>query len=109
MVCGEVSVNNALLRSATDYCGYSASDQVVAMLWEVLDEFSQGDRRAFLKFTWGRTRLPLTLDGFKQRMKVSRQYRSDPDAYLPVILKYTYSDLMFMCLFFGISLFFKLV
>ena len=84
LVCGEAVVDNELLKSATEYSGFSPNDSAVIHLWQVLEDFSQEDRRAFLKFTWGRTRLPLTLAGFKQRMKVTRQERSNPDVYLPV-------------------------
>ena len=72
MVCGVAEVDVDLLKSATDYSGYSGTDRVVLLFWEVLKEFSHDDRRAFLRFTWSRSRLPLYLAGFKQRMKVSK-------------------------------------
>eukprot|EP01036_Dinobryon_divergens_P031758 gene31758-41221_t len=84
MVCGIAEVDVDLLKSATDYSGYSGIERVISLFWEVLREFSHDDRRAFLRFTWSRSRLPLNLAGFKQRMKVSRLERSDPDASLPV-------------------------
>lgn len=108
MVCGIAEVDVDLLKSATDYSGYSGVESVISLFWEVLREFSHDDRRAFLRFTWSRSRLPLNLAGFKQRMKVSRldryvysnanrglkewdakiasyaYVRSDPDASLPV-------------------------
>ena len=31
----------------------------IKMFWEVLESFSQADRRLFLRFAWGRERLPL--------------------------------------------------
>ena len=75
MVCGSPSIDIDLLKSATEYMGYSYSDEPIQMLWRILEGFTQEDRRMFLKFTWGRSRLPLTLAGFKQRMKVTREFR----------------------------------
>ena len=72
MVCGIAEVDIELLKSATDYSGYSSTDRVILLFWEILKEYSHEDRRAFLKFTWSRSRLPLNLAGFHQRMKVIR-------------------------------------
>ena len=75
MVCGSPNIDINLLKSATEYSGYDFSHQIIQMLWRILESFSQEDRRMFLKFTWGRSRLPLTLAGFKQKMKVTRELR----------------------------------
>lgn len=75
MVCGSPSIDIDLLKSATEYSGYDCSDETIQMLWRILEGFSQDDRRMFIKFTWGRSRLPLTLAGFKQRMKITRELR----------------------------------
>ena len=77
MVCGEPTVNIDLLKSATEYSGYSVSDPLIIWFWEIMNEYSQNDRRAFLRFTWGRNRLPLTKAGFKQKMKISKVSRVD--------------------------------
>lgn len=71
-VCGNPMVDVALLQSATEYEGYSESDNVVKWLWEILSEFSQEQRKAYLKFVWGRTRLPLTKAQFPKRMKITK-------------------------------------
>lgn len=71
-VCGTALIDVALLYSATEYDGYSESDDVVRWFWEILTEFSQEQRKAYLKFVWGRSRLPLTKDQFSKCMKISK-------------------------------------
>jgi len=39
---------------------------------------------AYLKFVWGRSRLPLTQEGFSQKHYINRQYSNHPDISLPV-------------------------
>ena len=84
MVCGESTVNIALLRSVTEYSSCSSSDNHVRNFWQVLEEFSEEEKAAFLKFTWGRSRLPLNAAAFAQRFKLQSFSKSPPDNYLPV-------------------------
>lgn len=71
MVCGSPDIDVGLLRAACDYSGYNESDALIRWFWELMSEFSVEDKRAYLRFTWGRTRLPLTLSAFSQRMKIT--------------------------------------
>jgi hypothetical protein len=85
LVCGCPVVDLALLKSATDYTSCSPSDQHVVWFWEVLEhDFSEDDRRAFLRFAWGRSRLPLTRAAFAQPFKIQSFNKSPPDIFLPV-------------------------
>ena len=59
MVCGRRQIDIELLRTVTEYSGCSASDEHVKRFWEVLESFDHLERAMFLKFTWGRSRLPL--------------------------------------------------
>lgn len=70
-VCGCPAIDLALLQSITDYDGYLRTDAVVTWLWEILEEYSPEERKAFLRFTWGRTRLPLAGSQFQRRMKIA--------------------------------------
>ena len=40
---------------------------LVQWFWEVMDEFSNPERSLFLRFVWGRTRLPRTIADFRGR------------------------------------------
>lgn len=74
-VCGVPTVDVDLLKAATQYEGYSESDRVVQWFWEILAEYSQEQRKAYLKFVWGRSRLPLTVAQFSKRMKLTHLSR----------------------------------
>ena len=86
LVCGNPDLDVELLKSATEYSSYSGRDDVIRWFWEILTEFSQNDRKSYLRFTWGRNRLPLNRAGFKQRMKIAKMSCSgrSPDLFLPV-------------------------
>eukprot|EP00966_Prymnesium_polylepis_P077153 1787220-Prymnesium_polylepis.1 len=50
-----------VLRAHTRYgAGVTPKQRHVRYLWQSLGGFTKEQRRAFLKFMWGRTRLPLT-------------------------------------------------
>jgi hypothetical protein len=70
-----------------EYSGCRPDDRHVQFFWQTLREFSQEERSMFLKFTWGRTRLPLTADQFGQRFKLHRfsapSGNTSHDKYLP--------------------------
>jgi E3 ubiquitin-protein ligase HERC2 len=50
----------------------------------VLEDFTDEERSMFLRFCWGRSRLPLTAAAFPQRFKLQSFGRSPADNYLPV-------------------------
>ena len=75
------STRSALFRS-TDA---PLSSGQVRFLWTVLDAFSKEQRRMFLKFMWGRTRLPLTeQDWGEQKMRIHTLDTRSPDTHFPV-------------------------
>jgi len=47
--------------------GVEATAPLVQWFWEVMDEFSNQERSLFLRFVWGRTRLPRTIADFRGR------------------------------------------
>ncbi|KAG5186945.1 hypothetical protein JKP88DRAFT_257310 [Tribonema minus] len=84
MVCGRPGVDVALLESVTEYSGCRREDAHVRLFWTALRAFGDEERAMFLRFCWGRTRLPLTADQFAQRFKLQSFGRSPADDYLPV-------------------------
>jgi len=83
MVCGNQVIDIQLLRSATEYSGCSASDRHVTFFWRAMEEFGQEERAAFLRFVWGRSRLPLDLPSFNQKFKILPFLKSPADSYFP--------------------------
>jgi hypothetical protein len=53
------------------------------MMREKLDD---DERCQFLRFVWGRSRLPVRAEDFDRKFKISRMHSSDraPDDYLPI-------------------------
>ena len=49
------------------YIGVEATAPLVQWFWEVMEEFSTAERSLFLRFVWGRTRLPRTIADFRGR------------------------------------------
>ncbi|KAF8817884.1 HECT-domain (ubiquitin-transferase) domain-containing protein, partial [Cardiosporidium cionae] len=74
MVCGSSDVDIHVLKAHTRYNGYTERDTVVIWLWEVLEEFASRERQLFLRFVWGRSRLPLPTVAWEQQMEVVKMH-----------------------------------
>ena len=66
-VCGNPDFSISLLKSVATHKGISPSDDLAKWLWEVLEEFTPDERSLFLRFVWGRNRLPRTIADFRGR------------------------------------------
>ncbi|KAE9024104.1 hypothetical protein PF002_g4103 [Phytophthora fragariae] len=88
MVCGSPEVDVDLLEKCTEYSSCSPTDDHIIWFWRALRDFSHEERSAFLRFVWGRSRLPASADEFPQRFKLQsfNQQRAgrSVDAYMPV-------------------------
>lgn len=94
MVCGTPEVDVDLLQRCTEYSGCNSSDTHVEWFWNVLRGFTQEERSAFLRFVWGRARLPANDKEFPQLFKLqsfsmpssssSSRRRRGIDDFLPV-------------------------
>lgn len=59
-------LTNVCLQVAT-YKGVEANSTLITWFWQVMEEFSNTERSLFLRFVWGRTRLPRTVADFRGR------------------------------------------
>lgn len=85
MVCGSPEIPLGLLKSVATYKGVDATSSLVQWFWEVMEEFSNQERSLFLRFVWGRTRLPRTIADFRGRdfvLQVLDKYHP-ADHFLP--------------------------
>ncbi|XP_017887257.1 E3 ubiquitin-protein ligase HERC2 [Ceratina calcarata] len=85
MVCGSPDIPLTLLKSVATYKGIQATAPLIQWFWEVMEEFSNQERSLFLRFVWGRTRLPRTIADFRGRdfvLQVMDKY-NPPDHFLP--------------------------
>ncbi|KAH7479170.1 E3 ubiquitin-protein ligase HERC2 [Phytophthora ramorum] len=87
LVCGKASVDIALLRRRTIYGdGCLATDPHIAYFWDILAEFTAEQKSSFLRFVWGRSRLPTHAADFTQDFKISGLPKAAgrADMYLPI-------------------------
>jgi hypothetical protein len=84
LVCGAVDIKIDILRANTEYSnGANESDPHIGYFWEVLTEMTAKERQLFLKFVWGRSRLPASKTF--THMKITKLIPRGPvDSYLPV-------------------------
>lgn len=66
-----------LLYSVATYEGCSRDDRHVQLFWGVLRSFTHEERSLFLRFVWGRSRLPLTAAEFSRPFKIQRFSKPD--------------------------------
>ena len=84
MVCGRREVSLELLRDNTVYgVGYEAGHVVIKRFWKVFGGLSHEQRQQYLKFVWGRSRLPASASEFKPPHKINRLDRPKPDGAYP--------------------------
>lgn len=66
-VCGSPDIPLHLLKSVATYKGVEPTSPLIQWFWEVMESFSNTERSLFLRFVWGRTRLPRTIADFRGR------------------------------------------
>lgn len=67
MVCGSPDIPLHLLKSVATYKGVDVNSPLVQWFWDVMEEFGTTERSLFLRFVWGRTRLPRSIADFRGR------------------------------------------
>jgi len=85
MVCGSPDIPLHLLKSVATYKGVEANSPLVSWFWDTMEEFSNAERSLFLRFVWGRTRLPRSIADFRGRdfvLQIMDKY-NPPDDFLP--------------------------
>lgn len=86
-VCGEPRIDVNLLRRHTTCSGLPSDAPHVGYFWQTLQEFSQQDRRGFLRFVWAQERLPVNDEEFertKTRMMIKPfSGLTDPNSAFP--------------------------
>jgi len=71
MVCGQPKLDLALLKKMTVYSDCSESDNHVQFFWEVLESMTEEQKSGYLKFVWGRSRLPVEKEAWEQPHKIA--------------------------------------
>ena len=86
LACGAKDIDLDILRTRTKYgVGVSPGQRHVRYLWQALRRFTPERRGLFLRFVWGRTRLPSTpAEWGDARFTLHTRHSSNPDAAFPV-------------------------
>ena len=84
LVCGKPILDIELLKENTQYNGCSLNDKLIQNFWKCLEEFSAEERASYLRFVWGRSRLPLTSKDFPMQHRISIKSHNNPDLALPM-------------------------
>jgi E3 ubiquitin-protein ligase HERC2 len=58
LAAGSPDVDVDVLKKNTEYSGYSKEDPVVLRFWKCLSSMTGEERSLYLRFVWGRSRLP---------------------------------------------------
>ncbi|CAK4812184.1 unnamed protein product [Aphanomyces euteiches] len=80
--CGSPKIDIALWKQHTRYDGYTEQDETVRLFWEVMSSFSDEQRSDFVRFAWGRSRLPR--GKWPQPFKLTKKAGRDSVLSLPV-------------------------
>lgn len=58
LTCGSPRIDIAMWRQHTRYEGFTESNDTVQLFWKALEQFLDEQRSDFVRFAWGRSRLP---------------------------------------------------
>jgi hypothetical protein len=72
LVAGKPDVDLEELKRHTEYRSYTPSSPVIKWFWEALESLTQPERTNFIRFVWGRSRLPLKGRPWPQTFKIQR-------------------------------------
>lgn len=59
--CGDKTIEIDKLKSISSYRGCTENSAIIRRFWRVMTAFDDDQRQAYLKFVWGRSRLPIDL------------------------------------------------
>ncbi len=79
LVAGQPTIDVEDLKRHTEYRGYAATAPVVTYFWRVLGSLSHADRSDFVRFVWGRSRLPLPGRPWPQTFRIDRSPGGDEE------------------------------
>jgi len=82
LICGAQIIDITRLQDNTEYDDdLTPRDSHIQYFWEVLKEFSEDEKAAFLKFVWARSSLPPKGVEFSQKMRILNMVNEDPEIH----------------------------
>ena len=86
LVCGDPRIDIEALKRHTEYVGgwtNGEEDENIARFWQVLEAFSHEERSRFLRFCWGRSRLPRG-ERWPAKFRLTKKGNSVNDNDMPI-------------------------
>jgi|LauGreDrversion4_2_1035121.scaffolds.fasta_scaffold692902_1 E3 ubiquitin-protein ligase HERC2 len=80
---GSKTVDVDTLKSITNYDTCDADHKVVKMFWQAFETMSTEERTLYLKYVWGRSRLPMNLDSLSRKHTIE-YFKSRTKDSLPI-------------------------
>lgn len=68
--CGSKEISIERLKSITSYSNCGESHELVQRFWRIFEGFTHEQRSLYLKFVWGRNRLPIDLSRLSRKHEV---------------------------------------
>ena len=68
--CGAKEIDIDRLKSITKYVSCDANHEIVQRFWRVFESWTHEERGLYLKFVWGRNRLPVDLSRISRSHEV---------------------------------------
>eukprot|EP00830_Metopus_es_P015538 TRINITY_DN4508_c0_g1_i2.p1 TRINITY_DN4508_c0_g1~~TRINITY_DN4508_c0_g1_i2.p1 ORF type:complete len:457 (-),score=89.63 TRINITY_DN4508_c0_g1_i2:14-1384(-) len=81
-ICGKPNFKVEALKKITRYHGCKETDSHIMYFWQALEEFTDQERSLYLRFVWGRSRMPSATD--KYTHSIAMKHCTRPDDTLPV-------------------------
>ena len=79
--CGEKTVDIDKLMSITSYQSCNANSPIIKRFWRVFEDFDDEQRQMYLKFVWGRSRLPIDMKTLKDKHTIALAMNMDKTGF----------------------------
>jgi len=83
LFCGRDVIDIQLLKNVAEYEGFDKDSESIKNFWDIMEGFSEEERKLFLQFVWSRRRLPKKKSDFESTFKIQRDTKSGSENSLP--------------------------
>jgi hypothetical protein len=83
--CGPKDISVDVLKSITEYSNCSADHKTIKLFWKMMESFTEDEKRKYLKFAWGRMKIPSDTSELEYQHKIcmydDRSVEAFPEAH----------------------------
>ena len=77
IICGKKTFDINDFKEHTRYDGYNKDEQIIKWFWEWFENISKEEKFKYLRFVYGRTRLPQTNLGYNYIHTINKIYNEN--------------------------------